>query len=44
MQNGKQERVKAGYHHGGGILPFALKSSYHCANLITSIWNISVNR
>ena len=23
MQNGKQERVKAGYHHGGGALPFA---------------------
>ena len=26
-QNGK--RTKAGYHRGGGILPFALKSSYH---------------
>ena len=24
MQNGKQERVKAGYHHGDGILPFVL--------------------
>ena len=24
-QNGKQERVKAGYHHGGGALPFALR-------------------
>ena len=24
MQNGKQERVKAGYHCDGGILPFAL--------------------
>ena len=22
MQNGKQERIKAGYHHGGGALPF----------------------
>ena len=22
MQNGKQERVKAGYHYGGGALPF----------------------
>ena len=22
MQNGKQERVKAGYHRGGGVLPF----------------------
>ena len=22
MQNGKQERTKAGYHHGDGILPF----------------------
>jgi len=21
-QNGKQERVKAGYHYGGGALPF----------------------
>ena len=28
------KRAKAGYHRGGGILPFALKSSYHCANLI----------
>ena len=24
-QNGKQERVKAGYHRGGGALPFALR-------------------
>ena len=24
MQNGKQERVKAGYHHSGGALPFIL--------------------
>ena len=24
-QNGKQEQVKAGYHHGGGALPFALR-------------------
>ena len=24
-QNGKQERVKAGYHYGGGALPFALR-------------------
>ena len=24
MQNGKQERVKAGYHRGDGILPFVL--------------------
>ena len=23
MQNGKQERVKAGYHHSGGALLFA---------------------
>ena len=23
-QNGKQERIKAGYHHEGGALPFAL--------------------
>ena len=23
-QNGEQERTKAGYHHGGGALPFAL--------------------
>ena len=38
------KRAKAGYHYDGGILPFASKSSYHCANLITSIWNISVNR
>ena len=22
MQNGKQERTKAGYHHGDGALPF----------------------
>ena len=28
------KRAKAGYHHDGGILPFSLKSSYHCANLI----------
>ena len=26
MQNGKQERVKAGYHHGGGALPFTFVS------------------
>jgi len=26
MQNGKQERVKAGYHHGDGTLPFVLRS------------------
>ena len=26
MQNGKQERVKAGYHHGDGILPFVLQN------------------
>lgn len=25
MQNGKQERTKAGYHHGDGILPFVLQ-------------------
>lgn len=24
MQNGKQKRVKAGYHHSGGALPFIL--------------------
>ena len=24
-QNGKQERVKAGYHRGDGILPFVLR-------------------
>ena len=24
-QNGKQEQVKAGYHRGDGILPFALR-------------------
>ena len=24
MQNGKQERVKAGYHHSGVALPFIL--------------------
>ena len=28
-------QTKAGYHHGGGILPFALKSSSHCVNLIS---------
>ena len=26
MQNGKQERVKAGYHHSGVALPFALRN------------------
>ena len=25
-QNGKQERVKAGYHRGDGILPFVLRN------------------
>ena len=25
-QNGKQEQVKAGYHHDGGILPFVLRN------------------
>lgn len=29
-QNGKQERGKAGYHHGGGVLPFSSASPY-CA-------------
>ena len=29
-QNGEQERTKAGYHHGGGALPFALHPLY-CA-------------
>ena len=24
-QNGEQERTKAGYHHGGGALPFVLR-------------------
>ena len=24
-QNGKQERIKAGYHHEGSVLPFALR-------------------
>ena len=28
MQNGKQERVKAGYHHGGGALPFCFVFPY----------------
>ena len=30
MQNGKQERVKAGYHHSGVALPFAFVPLY-CA-------------
>jgi hypothetical protein len=25
MQNGKQERTKAGYHHHGDTLPFVLQ-------------------
>ena len=25
-QNGKQERIKAGHHHEGGALPFALRN------------------
>ena len=36
MQNGKQERVKAGYHHGGGILSFVLYGAFwgnRCARL-----------
>ena len=41
MQNGKQERVKAGYHYDSGILPLALESSYHCAKLVVPIWNVS---
>lgn len=36
MQNGKQERVKAGYHHSGGALPFALESGSQSDNLILS--------
>ena len=27
-QNGKQERIKAGYHHEGSVLPFALHPLY----------------
>ena len=36
MQNGKQERTKAGYHHGDGALPFALESGSQSDNLILS--------
>ena len=32
MQNGKQERVKAGYHHEGGVLPFALHPPILCVS------------
>ena len=35
-QNGEQERVKAGYHHSGGALPFALESGSQSGNLILS--------
>ena len=35
-KNGKQERVKAGYHHSGGALPFALESGSQSDNLILS--------
>ena len=35
MQNGKQERVKAGYHHSGGALPFVLSI---CKKRIQSIY------
>ena len=36
MQNGKQERVKAGYHHSGGALPFILSicQKAHPINLL----------
>ena len=27
-QNGKQEQVKAGFHHGGGALPFCFVFPY----------------
>ena len=35
-QNGKQERGKAGYHHGGGALPFILSicQKSHPINLL----------
>ena len=36
MQNGKQERVKAGYHHSGVALPFILSicQKSHPVNLL----------
>jgi len=36
MQNGKQERVKAGYHHSGVDLPFILSicQKSHPINLL----------
>ena len=36
MQNGKQERVKAGYHHSGGALPIILSicQKAHPINLL----------
>lgn len=36
MQNGKQERVKAGYHHSGVALPFILsiRQKSHPINLL----------
>ena len=36
-QNGKQERVKAGYHHGDGILPFALHPPVRFGSIATYV-------
>ena len=39
-QNGKQEQVKAGYHRGGGILPFV---RYHLRNLFLHFFSFMQN-
>ena len=39
-QNGKQEQVKAGYHRGGGILPFV---RYHLRNLFLHVFSFMQN-
>ncbi len=39
-QNGKQEQVKAGYHCGGGILPFV---RYHLRNLFLHFFSFMQN-
>ena len=39
-KNGKQEQVKAGYHRGGGILPFV---RYHLRNLFLHFFSFMQN-
>ena len=39
-QNGKQEQVKAGYHRGGGILPFVLYGGLRAIAAYIRTWSV----